>query len=137
MTDKAHRDDLRSPGGIAKQTNPPTKMSIVYEDQGIDTNAEDAPLNWPHEKRLERAIQWAIAPGANLPVKYLADFYRVTTEEIRNGAKKLAPPAESKSDYKESGERVEGERKIGGLNDDGEWEESEDESPPEGVHEIE
>ena len=118
-------------------------MSLVYEEQGIDTNAGDAPLNWPHEERLEKAAQWATAPGEKLPLAYLEDFYGVPTQEIKQRAATITPfrkeviniaPRRDYADHKP--EEKEKEETLGEWDDDGEWKDGEENDAPEGFDEI-
>lgn len=118
-------------------------MSLVYEEQGIDTNAGDAPLNWPHEERLEKAAQWAAAPGEKISLTYLADFYNVPEGEIQARAKVITPftkevikvtPGPDYADHKP--EEKEKEETLGEWDDDGEWKDGEENDAPEGFDEI-
>lgn len=118
-------------------------MSLVYEQNSIDTDAEDAPLSWPYEERLTKAAQWAAAPGEKISLTYLADFYNVPEGEIQARAKVVAPfkkevisikPGPDYADNPE--EKEEEERTLGEFDEDGEWTDGEENEVPEGFDEI-
>lgn len=118
-------------------------MSLVYEQNDIDTDAGDAPLNWPHEERLEKAAQWATAPGEKLPMAHLEDFYGVSAQEIKQRAATITPfkkeviSLPSGPDYADhKPEEKEKEETLGEWDDDGEWKDGEENDAPEGFDEI-
>ena len=119
-------------------------MSLVYEEQGIDTNAGDSPLQWPYEERLTKAAQWAAAPGEKISLTYLADFYNVPEGEIQARAKVITPFTKEVikvtpgPDYADNNpEKEEEEAGLGGeWDDDGEWKDGEENDAPEGFDEI-
>lgn len=119
-------------------------MSLVYEEQEIDTHAGDAPLQWSYEERLTKAAQWAAAPGEKLSLAYLEGFYNVPAAEIQARAKIITPfkkevvniaPGPDYADNKP--EEKEGEETLGEWDDDGEWKEPDEESPADGLNTIE
>lgn len=119
-------------------------MSLVYEQNDIDTNAGDSPLQWSREERLAKAAQWAAAPGEKLPLAYLGEFYGVPQGEIQERAKTITPfrkeviniaPSRDYADNNQEREE-EGERTLGEFDEDGEWTDSEESDAPEGFDEI-